>query len=117
MLTPVGLANFHLRSRTVHDDERSEFRVVTRVRESNHGNMNFFWYNHYRSVADFMPLMKHQLIPLVRLAQRETNPRRREVMWQLVRESGIPADATVVEGEYIGEEPLKDEPKKDTLKA
>ena len=63
-----------------------------------------------------MALMKDQLIPLVRLAQREANPLRREVLWQMVRESGLPMDATVVEGELIGKVPLQLESGKDNLK-
>ncbi len=118
MLSTVGIADIHLGLRAVHDDQRRELRIVARIGQPDCGNVNIFWYNHNRSVADFMPLMKDQLIPLVRLAQRETNPRRREVLWQLVREAGVPADATIINGEYIGEQtPLKQEPEKDTLKA
>jgi hypothetical protein len=116
VLPAVGIADIHLGLRTVHDDQRRELRVVACIGQSDCGKVNVFWYNHTRSVADYMPLMKDQLIPLVRLAQRETNPRRREVLWQLVREAGIPADATIINGEYIGEQaPLLPEPEKDIL--
>ena len=41
-------------------------------------------------------MLKANLIQLVRAAQAETDPRKREELWRLVREAGVPPDATVV---------------------
>ena len=44
-------------------------------------------------------MLKHRLILLVRMAQSERDPVLRRRLWDLVREVGLPPDATVVEAE------------------
>lgn len=51
-----------------------------------------------------MAVQKSALIQLVRAAQRERDPQKREELWKQVREAGLPNDATVITGEVIGKE-------------
>lgn len=47
---------------------------------------------------------KYTMIALVRRAQKEGDPRKREGLWQVIREMGPVHDAVVVEGDIIGRE-------------
>jgi hypothetical protein len=46
---------------------------------------------------------KDTMIALVRKAQRETDPRRRDGLWRVIHEIG-PVPGVVIEGETIGKE-------------
>jgi hypothetical protein len=56
--------------------------------------------NHYDTGAS---VDKDTMIALVRKAQRENDPRRRDGLWQVIREIG-PVPGIVIEGETIGKE-------------
>lgn len=47
---------------------------------------------------------KYTMIALVRRAQKEGDPRKREGLWQIIREIGPVHDATIIEGDVIGRE-------------
>lgn len=52
---------------------------------------------------------KFTMIALVRRAQKESDPRKKEGLWQMIRERGPVSDATVIEGEVIGREGMADD--------
>lgn len=47
---------------------------------------------------------KYTMMALVRRAQKEGDPRKREGLWQVIREMGPVRDATLIEGDIIGRE-------------
>lgn len=53
-------------------------------------------------------MMKADLIRLVRAAQAEEDPRKREELWKMVREAGVPPDATVLREDKEVKKDLRD---------
>ena len=53
---------------------------------------------------------KETMIALVRRAQNERDPRKKDALWQVIRELGPVHNATVIEDEIIGKEESDDRP-------
>jgi hypothetical protein len=47
---------------------------------------------------------KYTMIALVRRAQSERDPRKKDGLWQMIREKGPVRDATMIKGDVIGRE-------------